>query len=85
MKHFTITSTSGSDLRFMQIIKFPGPMKQLTIPRWRSKTNVFFLNKLVEPNRWNRFFEEIEPVEPNPLFNNRLWTETVHYEPEIGT
>ena len=46
---------------------------------------MFFFNKLVEPNRWNRFFEEIEPVEPNPLFNNRLWTETVHYEPEIGT
>ena len=35
----------------------------------------FCLNKLVEPNPWNRFFGETEPVEPNRLFNNRLWTE----------
>ena len=34
-----------------------------------------FFNQLVELNRWNRFFGETEPVEPNRLFNNRLWTE----------
>ena len=50
MEQFTITSTSGSDLGFIQIIKFPGPMKQLTIYHDEDRKQM----KFFKINWWNR-------------------------------
>ena len=40
------------------------------------RSKIFFKKKIVESNRWNRFFLETEPAKPNHLFNNRLYTES---------
>ena len=36
----------------------------------------------MEPKRWNRFFLETEPAEPNRLLNNRLYEPNHAYEAE---